>query len=167
VKHELEIRKVLIIDDEPGLRDALTRVMRGQNIQTVEAENGPMALEILKNQEFQAVLCDIMMPDMSGLDCLTQAQSQGIMTPFVFVTGYSDSDRMLQAIRLGAVDFISKPFDNTEILDVLFRVMEIGIRKKRINKEIEGANSYLSESIKKEERMISLMRASNNKKRAG
>ncbi len=167
MKHELEVRKVLIVDDEPGLRDALSRVMKSQNIQTEIADNGRMALEVLKGQPFHAVLCDIMMPEMTGLDCLAQAQSEGIITPFIFVTGFGDADRMLQAIRLGAIDFINKPFDNDEIIDVVFRVLEIGTRRSRILKEIENANPSLLQSFKKEERMISLMRANNNKKRAG
>lgn len=167
MKHELEIRKVLIVDDEPDLRDALSRIMRRQNIQAVEAENGQVALELLKQEQFHTVLCDIMMPKMTGLDCLAKAQVEGIITPFIFLTGFGDTDRMLQAIRLGATDFINKPFDNNEILDVMFRVLEIGIRRNRILKEIEKNSTDLFASFQKEERMISLLRTHNNRKQAG
>ena len=104
---------------------------------------------------------------MTGLDCLAQAQSEGIFTPFIFVTAFSDADRMLQAIRLGAIDFLSKPFDNNEITDVVFRVIEISKRKNRIIEEIKNENPDLLQTLKKEDRIISLMRANNNKKRVG
>ena len=163
----LEIRRVLIVDDEPDLRDALSRLIKEENIETQTAENGLAALELLRTQNFHAVLCDIKMPEMNGLDCLAQAQSEEIITPFVFVTGYGDADRMLQAIRLGAVDFINKPFDNNEITEVMFRVLEIGTRRRKIFREIEKESSHLLENVRREERMISFIRLSNNIKRRG
>lgn len=164
MKHELEIRKVLIIDDEPDIRSIMKRILEKQNIQADQAENGITGLELLGQNHYQAVLCDIMMPELNGLDCLAQAQARGILTPFIFVTGYSDEELMLQAIRLGAIDFISKPFNNNSLLETVFRVLEIGSRRDRMIKEMGEDNPNLITFIKKEEQMISLMRIKNNKK---
>ena len=165
MRKELGLPTVLIVDDEHNLRDALARVLKSQNLQFEQAENGKVALEVMRDRQFHAVLCDIMMPEMTGLECLAQAQIEGILAPFIFLTGYGDSERMLQAIRLGAIDFISKPFDNDEVLDVVFRALDIGSRRNHILKEIREVNPDLLNRIRKDERMISLMRANNNKKR--
>lgn len=167
MKKDLEIRKVLIVDDEPDLRDVLSRMMKGLNIESQQAENGRVALDLLKHNVFHAVLCDIMMPEMTGIECLAAAQIEGITTPFIFITGYSDKSRMLQAVRLGALDFIAKPFDNAEVADVIFRVLEIGTRRAQMFKDLESANPSLYLDMKKNERMISMMKARNNQKRTG
>lgn len=164
-RRQQEIKKVLIVDDEPDLRDTLSRVFRAENISIETAENGIQALAALKSENFQAVLCDIMMPEMNGLDCLAQAQVESIPTPFVFLTGYADADRMLEAIRLGAVDFINKPFENREIVEVMFRVLEIGARKLEILRMIENQEPGLVNHIRKQEKMLSFMRLNNNLRR--
>lgn len=163
----LEIRRILIVDDEPEIREILSHVMEKFNIGSDVAENGLVALEKLKNNVYHAVLSDIFMPVMSGLECLAKAQAEGINTPFVFITGFEDRERMLQAIRLGALDFIGKPFNNDIVTDVTTRAIEVGARRKQIYSEIKESNLNLYEKIKKDERIISLMRAHNNKKRVG
>lgn len=165
MKRELEIRKVLIVDDEPELRDILLRMMHSLNLEAEVAENGEVALSMLKTSYYHTALCDIMMPEMTGLECLANAQVAGVITPFVFITGYDDSNRMLQAIRLGALDFIAKPFDNHEVTDVVFRALEVGTRRRQIAKALRETDPELSKSIEKDDKMISLMRARNNIKR--
>ncbi len=165
MKRELEIRKILIVDDEPDIRDILARIMRSLNIHSEQAENGKIALDLLSRGTFHAVLCDIMMPEMTGLECLAKAQIEGVTSPFIFVTGYEDRTRMLQAIRLGALDFISKPFDNREVADVVFRALEVGSRRAHMLREVENTDTDLFSRLKKEERLISIMRATNNQRR--
>lgn len=167
MKRDLEIRRVLIVDDEPELRDVLSLIVKHHNIQTDIAADGREALEKLRQQDFHAVLCDIMMPEMNGMECLAQAQVEGLVAPFIFVTGQDDSKRMLQAIRLGALDFISKPFNSQDVMDVLFRVLEIGTRRSHMLKSVLQMDPELSERIKKDEKYISLMKATNNMKRTG
>lgn len=140
MKIQLSDCKVLIVDDEPDLRKTLIRVLQSLNIQTMEAENGKYALEMLRDQKFHAVLCDIKMPEMTGLECLAHAQVEGIVSPFVFLTGYADSHHMLQAIRLGALDFIPKPFENLEVLNVLLRALEVGSRRIHLLETLEAGN---------------------------
>lgn len=163
---DLKIHKVLIVDDEPDLREILSNIVTGLNIQCETAEDGQQALEMLRKNTYHTVLSDIMMPRMTGIELLTVARVENIVTPFIFVTGFGDNVRMLQAIRLGVLDFISKPFDNEEIAEVLFRALEIGVRHDNINTKIMKQNPELFADIMKEERMISLMRARNNKLRS-
>ncbi len=161
-----ETRRVLIVDDDPDIRDILMQMMTQLHIPSEEASDGKMALEMMKKQIFHAVLCDIMMPEMTGLECLARAQVEGFLTPFVFVTGYGDSDRLLQAIRLGAIDFINKPFMNDEIVDVVFRSLEIGQRRINYFRDLEATHPEIFSQIKKGEKMISLLKVQSNKKRS-
>lgn len=163
---ELELRRVLVVDDEPSILQAISRVLNRENIEVEVAENSRAALELIETKKFQTVICDIMMPEMTGLEFFANVQVNGITTPFVFLTGYGDKMRMLEAIRLGATDFIAKPFDNSELLEVVYRVLDIGMRRNRIFKQIENENLALYETIKRDERMIALMRINNNKKSA-
>lgn len=167
MRDNLAVPKILIIEDEADLRDLMAVLLESYNIRSEVAENGKIGLEKLKNGEFHAVLCDIMMPEMSGLECLTRAQVEGVTAPFVFVTGYDDQDRMLQAIRLGALDFISKPFNNNEIVDVVCRALDVGTRRRHLKNEVDHSAPELAALMRKEERMISLMRVRNNKSRIG
>lgn len=167
MKRDSEIYKVLVVDDEPDLREVLSDILQSQNIQVDVADNGITALDFLyKNPGYHAVICDIKMPEMNGLECLAAATAAGIIVPFVFLTGYADKARMLQAIRLGAFDFISKPFDNNEIIEVLFRIFEIGNRKNRIQAELSSMSPNLMRAIQNEEKLIALMRVTNNLKRS-
>ncbi len=158
-------RKVLIVDDEADLRLSIADILTGAGVHCDTASTGLMALEMLKNSSYDAVLCDIGMPEMDGITCFSKAQIQGVVAPFVFITAYNDAEHMLQAVRLGAVDFIPKPFDIKEVVDVTFRAVEIGVRRGQIKKEIELTDPNLLEKVQRESKFISLLLASNNQKR--
>lgn len=164
---DLKIRRILVVDDEPDLRGILLKIIKELNIECDQAGNGQEALEALRVHEYHLVVCDIMMPVMTGLECLSASQAENVKTPFVFLTGFGDSNRMLQAMRLGAIDFINKPFDVSEVVEVIFRALEIGVRRHQIHEKIEKQAPELLPQIKKQERIISLMRSHNNKKRTG
>lgn len=157
---------VLVVDDEPDLRSLLVEVLEAQNFVVYEATNGEEALGMLESHDVGVVLCDIMMPQMDGFECLARALVKGYKVPFVFLTGFGDRDRMLAAIRLGAVDFITKPFNTREVVDVIFRALEISKKQQSIRQEIQKSPAA-AERISYLEKLISLMRARNNKKRTG
>lgn len=167
MKKELEVRRVLVVDDEPDIRNILSSSIRDLNIECDEAENGLQALELLRKNDYHAVLCDIGMPEMNGLECLAKAQVENVNAPFVFVTGYDDQARTLQAIRLGALDFISKPFDWDEVKEVVYRVIEIGIRRNFMYQHLKTTDPKVFEALMEGKKMVSLMRARNNKIRTG
>lgn len=167
MNEELEVRRVLVVDDETDIRDILSSVVRDLNLECDVAENGIEALELLKKNIYHAVLCDIGMPEMNGLECLAKAQVENISAPFVFVTGYDDQKRSLQAIRLGALDFIAKPFDVNEVREVIFRVIEIGIRRKHMYQHLKSADPKVFNELMEGKKMVSLIRARNNKLRTG
>lgn len=161
----LSVRRVLIVDDEPELRDILSSIVSSLGIECETAANGQEALDCLRDQTFHAVLCDINMPIMSGIECLRQAQATGNLAPFIFVTAFGDATNIVHAVRLGAVDFFQKPFDRAEISEVIMRALEIGVRRERVLAAAKNAPGFHS-VIQHEEHMIALLRCQGYKKPA-
>ncbi len=117
--------KVLVVDDDDGLREVVTTIMELLSIPYEAVENGVEALEKIQSGDFRLVLTDIMMPNMTGTQLLEKCLALGIMTPFVFMTGLNDQKLVIKAVRMGAVDFLEKPFSGQDLEEVLTRTLAI------------------------------------------
>jgi len=115
-------KKILIIDDEAEIRSVLTAFFNKKGYQTKEAENGEVALEIAKNEDFSVVLCDIDMPVMDGLTTLEKLLEMKPGICVVMVTGRQDDDKVQKALDLGAYNYVLKPFE--------FLYLELVIKSK-------------------------------------
>lgn len=121
--NETTKKKILIIDDERGLRQVLSILLKPHRFDCDLAENGQVGLELLKTNRYDAVLCDIHMPNMNGFECLANANHADMKVPFVFITGFADLQHVEKGLKLGAFDFVFKPFDHQAIIDVLGRAI--------------------------------------------
>lgn len=101
--------KILIVEDEPKLREVLCDYFRSKGETPAEADNGLRALELLEETEFDAVLLDIMMPELDGLS-VCRAVRKHSDVPIIFLTALSDEDDKLLGYELGADDYVTKPF---------------------------------------------------------
>ena len=102
----MEPARVLIIDDEPDIRDLLSYAFLAHQINCELAHDSESALFKLMNGQFHAVVCDVMLPHQNGLDLMKLLASQNIFTPFVFTTGSTDTDLMKAALKQGAIDYL-------------------------------------------------------------
>lgn len=118
-------RRVLIVDDELDIREIVCEFMALLNIDYDTAENGRVALDHLRTKSYDAVLCDIMMPEMNGIECLANAIKENISTPFIFISGWAGPEHFEQARKLGALEFVTKPFSRNDIKRALSRFMAI------------------------------------------
>ena len=159
------MRSLLIVEDEQMICEILSDGLAALGVEIAVAENGRVGLELLKKKSFDAVLCDIQMPELSGIELLTAVREAAIPSPFVFLTGCGEQKLILEALRLGAVDFLSKPFQIAEVLAVTQRVLEIGFRRKSILQM--RATPGREDDVKAAEKMINLFSISNNLKRRG
>lgn len=139
----MDNKRVLVVDDEPFMRTLLIDLISDLNVQSDEAEDGMVALERLKQNEYHLVISDIRMPNLGGIELLENALKLNILTPFIFLTGYSDDLMILKAIKLGAVDFIGKPFLPIELSNVISRTLELGQRRLEIANEIRLNSPHL------------------------
>ena len=108
--------RILIIDDEKAIRNTLKEILEFENYKVDQAEDGPAGLDMLIQQKYDVVLCDIKMPKMDGLEVLTRAQAMGTDAAFIMVSAHGSIDTAVEATKKGAYDFLSKPPDLNRLL---------------------------------------------------
>ena len=108
--------RILIIDDERAIRHTLKEILEFENYTVDQAEDGPAGLDLLIQQKYDVVLCDIKMPKMDGLEVLTRAQAMGTDAAFIMVSAHGSIDTAVEATKKGAYDFLSKPPDLNRLL---------------------------------------------------
>ena len=152
--------KVLIIDDERAIRYSLKEILEMENYQVEAAENGKEGLEKAEKEKYDAILCDIKMPEMDGTEVLAKLIEDGVESPVVMISGHADISTAVDCIKKGAFDFIEKPLDLNRILITLKNatdkaklVTQTKILKKKIyGREMIGASvpvEHLREMIGK------------------
>ncbi|MET4072864.1 sigma-54 dependent transcriptional regulator [Hymenobacter sp. UYCo722] len=108
--------RILIIDDEKAIRNTLKEILEFENYTVDQAEDGPAGLDLLIQQKYDVVLCDIRMPKMDGLEVLTRAQAMGADAAFIMVSAHGNIETAVDATKKGAYDFLSKPPDLNRLL---------------------------------------------------
>ena len=108
--------RILIIDDERAIRNTLKEILEFESYTVDQAEDGPAGLDMLIQQRYDVVLCDIKMPKMDGLEVLTRAQAMGTDAAFIMVSAHGSIDTAVEATKKGAYDFLSKPPDLNRLL---------------------------------------------------
>ncbi len=135
--------RVLIVDDDPAIRDGCAQVLTRRGYECVEAATGAEALRLLDDSDFDLVLVDLKMPDINGLDLISSIRQRDTLLPIVMITAYGTIQNAVEAMRLGANDFLPKPFDPEELLMVVQRTMK--------TRMLALENLYLKEELKKKE----------------
>jgi two-component system response regulator HydG len=108
--------RILLIDDDPGVRDSMERTLRGAGYAVQSASSGEEGYEMAKGGAYDVILSDMRMPGISGLDILRQLREQRVDSAFIIMTGFGTVDTAVEAMKLGAVDFVQKPFFRDELL---------------------------------------------------
>ena len=115
--------KILVVDDEAMVRHSLGKMLRALGYQTLEAEHGEAAIEVLEAGPCDLVLSDIVMPKMDGMKLLAHIREHFKGVDVIIATGYNDEVRYVDAIAAGAIDFIKKPVDLAELEAKLNRAL--------------------------------------------
>jgi len=115
---------VLIVDDEPELCQALSRLLTRNGYRTLTAGNGEEGLEALRSEDVPLVLTDLMMPKMNGVELLKAAKVISPSTEVVIITGHGTIETAVEAMKMGAYDFVEKPFTTSLTLNVVRKALE-------------------------------------------
>jgi len=143
---------ILVVDDEPELSRALSKLLGRNGYHVLTALNGEEGLALLRQQEIHLVLSDLQMPRMGGLDLLKAAQVVAPQTEFVIITGHGSIETAVDAMKSGAYDFIEKPFSTTTTLKVVRKALEkqnlIAENRQLRRKldEMQGLNAIIGNS---------------------
>ena len=140
--------KILIVEDEAAIRRVLSKILKEEDpdYEVYEAEDGRQGLEMIQSQEFDLVFCDIKMPVMDGMELLGAMQEQYAEIPVVMISGHGDIEVAVEAMRLGAFDYISKPPDLNRLLNTVRLALD--------RKQLVVANNRLSKKVARKYTMI-------------
>jgi len=116
--------EVLVIDDAESIRELLSEFLRAHGFDVAGAADGHAGLDLLKQRRFDLFFVDLVMPGMGGIDLLREARDLGIQTPAIVITGFGTIQTAVEAMRLGAYDYITKPFILDELLMTVNRALE-------------------------------------------
>src|SRR3989304_4006324 len=141
----VKFMRILIIDDEESMRHMLSIILKKEGYEVVSAESGQQALKVLGKDDFNFILCDIRMPDMDGLEFLKVVRSQesGVRSVVIMMSAYGTIDTAVECMRLGAYDYISKPFKADEIIITLKKAEERErLKRENFRLKEEAAREY-------------------------
>ncbi len=135
--------EILIVDDEPDVRWALSTVLRAEGLESRNAGDGPSALRLIRPETPDVMLLDLRMPCMEGMEVLREAKKLSPVLAVIVLTAYGSIPLAVEAMRGGAYDFLSKPFDNDELILTIRRAL----REQGLEKESEGRFRGLVEML--------------------
>ena len=146
------MHSILIIEDEEPIRRVLIKILEqeDQNFQIYQAVDGKAGLESLLKQSFDLVLCDIKMPKVDGMEVLQKAKKDFPNVPFIMLTGHGDVELAVEAMKLGAYDFIPKPPDLNRLLTAVRHGLDhknLVVENKRLKKTISRKYRMIGKSL--------------------
>jgi DNA-binding response OmpR family regulator len=133
--------KILVADDEQEIRDLLDHFLKDKGYEVILASDGDQALQLAKTENPQAIILDVRMPGLDGLEVCKRLKEkeETKFIPVIFITGFEDNK--LDALDMGADDFVNKPFDMVELST---RVQSV-LRIRHLTDELERAVAYIEE----------------------
>ncbi|MDI6762030.1 MAG: response regulator [Thermodesulfobacteriota bacterium] len=152
--------RILIVDDEEVICNVLDRRLTREGYFCTTAHNGKEALNHFYKDSFSLIISDIKMPEMTGIELLQKVKAIDPKMKMIMVTAYPEIDLAVNAMRLGAYDFIIKPAD----LDLIVMSVKKALESKRLEEEIEAYHNHMEELV--EERTIKLKQAYRTLKKA-
>lgn len=135
------IKRILIADDEKNMRWAIKKALEGEAFDIYEASNGKEALDLFKEVDPHLVIMDLRMPEMDGITTLTKMKEVKEATPIIMITAHGTMESAVEAMKLGALDYISKPFDIEELMITIDKAIGYGELKEEV--------TYLREELEK------------------
>ncbi len=131
---------ILVVDDEADIREGLEDLLTSEGYVVDLAQNGAEGLHKMETRGYDLVLLDLMMPDRSGMEVLQEVRERDRETPIFLITAYGSVDAAVQALKLGANDYFSKPWDNDKLV--------IEIERMIVRRRLEYENTYLKRAFR-------------------
>ena len=147
------MKTILLIEDNKDVRENTAEILELANYKVLQAENGKTGVEIAQQQKPDLIICDIMMPVLDGYGVihLLNKSVETASIPFIFLTAKSERIDFRKGMEMGADDYISKPFDDIELLNAVeSRLKKNEILKAEFSKNIDGLNQFFNDVRKKD-----------------
>ncbi len=143
---------VLVVDDEPGMREFLEIMLTKEGYEVSIASNGEEAIEKIGKESFDLAIVDIQMPGINGIEVLRNTREKNYNTTIIMITAFASHESAIEAMKLGAYDYITKPFKIDEIKLVIRKSLDKNVLEKentRLKKELEtkyGFENFIGSS---------------------
>ncbi len=130
--------KILIVDDTPENLEIAGSVLERTGYDIYVADNGQTALELMQNVLFDLVLLDVMMPEMDGFEtCMAiRKRDQWVGIPIIFLTAKADSESVARGFEVGAIDYVRKPFNTTELIARVRNQIELKLVREELERKV-------------------------------
>jgi DNA-binding response OmpR family regulator len=139
---------ILVVEDNRDVRAFVVSALETSGFAVVEAATGWQALRLAESKRPDALLLDWQLPDISGLDVLRALRAGGCDSPAILMTGYSSEELAIIALRLGARDYLTKPFSPEELFDAIERALT----ETRLRRERDVLQAKLDQAIQRQEK---------------
>lgn len=139
--------RILLVDDETVFTDNMTRLLTARGYSVTAADSGAVALEVLEENDFDVIVLDLKMPGMDGIATLKEIRKLGLFTQTLVLTGHGSIDTALEAVKLGACDYLTKPCEIDELVAKIEEAWEKKDeeekkdRQEKIQKVVESPSS--------------------------
>jgi two-component system response regulator PilR (NtrC family) len=134
---------IMVVDDELSMREVLELMLAKEGYKVTCAENGRTAIELLEQDQYDLMLCDIKLGDISGLDVLQASKKSNPDTVVILISAYASTETAVEAMNAGAYDYVPKPFDKDELLHTVSKALDL----KTIEQEKELLDDQLKENL--------------------
>lgn len=141
---------ILVIDDEKSIRNSLKEILEFESYEVDTAENGQEGLSMIKDNDYDLVICDIKMPKMDGKELLSKVQTMDLPPKFIMISGHGNVDTAIESVKMGAFDYIPKPPDMNKLLITVKNALENKVLKeetKVLKRRIQQATEITGDSI--------------------
>lgn len=134
---------ILVVDDELSMREFLEVLLERDGYQVSSAENGSSAISLLETMDFDLLLCDIRLGDITGLEVLRAAKQKNKNTIVIMISAYATTETAVEAMNIGAYDYVPKPFDKDELRQTIAKALEL----KTLEHEKEIIDDELKQTV--------------------
>lgn len=148
---------VIVVDDDAGLRDALSSLFRSIGLRVMLFGSAAEFLAAKLPDAPRCLVLDIRLPGVSGLDFQAQLARSGLDMPVIFMTGYGDIPMTVRAMKAGAVDFLTKPFRDQDLLDAVSSAIEQDRVKRQTNELVSGVQELYQTLTTREREVMALV----------
>ncbi|MFH2126537.1 MAG: response regulator, partial [Pseudomonadota bacterium] len=142
------MERILIVDDEKNYLVVLQALLADNGYEMLTAQNGPQALALAAEEEPDLVITDMRMPQMSGLDLIQRLKARFSEMPIIVMTAYGTVENAVEAMKSGATDYISKPFENTELLLTVQKALKMRrllFQNRLLKEELKGYGEIIGD----------------------
>jgi FixJ family two-component response regulator len=148
---------VFIVDDDLSIRRALTNLFQSVGLQVVAFGSAPEMLQSKLPDVASCLVLDIRLPGLSGLDLQTELANANIRIPIIFITGHGDIPMTVRAMKGGAVDFLTKPFRDQDLLDAVVAAIERDRKRREVEKTVANLQSLFNSLSSRERDVLGLV----------